>query len=170
MKKVLFLVLSILVIACSTCFAATQVQMNDEDGASTMLSKYNQIAQTPNMEMGNEVSGNLILLKRTTNLDGYGSQLQNGNKLMFLCNKSGYVVGCMIMGDDMKSVIRESIVMAIVASNYDAGNQQCSKAIAEAFEHNSTTVWYSQKMNRYYSIGVTNTNGTYRATLISLIK
>ena len=170
MKKVLFLVLSILVIGCSTCFAMTLVQMNDNFGAGGLIERYNHLAGNSSLDMNNCLANELRYIGQDSNYDAYGSQCRNNNLILFQCNKAGYVVGCMITGPDRNTVIKETLVMMTVITNYEQASETCKQAVSNSFTNGSTQIWYSNNMNRYYCINVNCINGLYRATLIAVVQ
>lgn len=169
MKKVLFMVLSIFILGCSTCFAAEQVQMNDNLGAASVVTRYNHLAASVS-DMDDCIAGELHPMGQNANYDGFGTQCKNNSLLLFQCNKAGYVVGCMIASPDRNTVIKETLVMMSVITNYEKASDACKRAISASFTDGQTHVWYSNNMNRYYGIDVDCVNGLYKATLVAAVQ
>ena len=150
MNKIFRLVLMICtlsVLLCSTCFAAEQVQMNDSLGAANVIAKYNRLVSSLS-DMDDCIASEPYLGKQNQNYDVYGSQCKNNSILAFQCNKAGYVVYCAIVSPCRNTVIKETLAILYVITNYEEASYACKHAISASSVEGYTHVWYSDNMDR----------------------
>lgn len=161
MRKVLFLLMSVFIISCSTCIASYRVQINDKLGAATINSMYNDYLG----EDGAFLKAKEIKLAGSTDkYDCYTASISAHNGIKYICNKAGYVDAIYVISRDAHVNKAEAFALMSIITN------QCDADRSHLLVEKSTSEikmwhWHCNEMNRTYGVN-TMRHGEYISTVI----
>ena len=163
--------MSIILIGCSTCLAYREANLNDSVTPADLTQRYNQeIALTEAKNM-NLQAGPIEKYRSTDENDCYRSILQNGDKIAYACNKKGKVFAAEIVSRTQQMMAYEVALLVCAFTDFERIDGNFKNAYLTSRDSGKAAVWYSPKMQRYYSITLEKINeGKYLATIVSVVE